>query len=120
VKSLIVAFCLLLVAFPAAAAFVPCRAYSGLSIQQWYGVCGGALQENYREGYGHGMSWDDYVQSMYRIYAGPAPGPAGGDVPNAGMLCNPGAAQCFNHWVRTCQRMATGGSWWITSSQQCN
>jgi hypothetical protein len=115
---------LFLLAAAPAAAFVPCHPVGGLTIGQWFGVCGPALQENYREGYGQGASWDDYVRAAYGAYAqsapAPAPGPMGGGMPNAGMLCSPGAVQCFNHWVRTCQRMATGGSWWMTSANRCD
>lgn len=115
----------LLMAATPAAAFVPCHTVGGLSIDQWFNVCGPALRENYAEGYGRGQDWDAYVQAAYGAYLqspppAPVPGPMGGGLPNAGMLCAPGAVQCFNHWLRTCQRMPTGGSWWVTSANRCD
>lgn len=101
-----------------------CHAPSGLTLQQWFGVCGSVAQEDYAaRGATLGMSFQNYVMAAYQVYlrsglppmASP-PLAAGG---NAGMLCSPGASQCFNGWMRTCQRMATGGSWWVTSAQRC-
>ncbi len=107
----------LLVSTPAAA-FVPCRPMDGLSIDQWFNACEPALREDYSEGYGRGQDWDGYVRSAYATYAQSAP-PMGGGMPHGGMLCAPGMRQCFNHWVRSCQLMPTGGSWWVTSANRC-
>jgi hypothetical protein len=111
-----------LAASPAAAGI--CHAPAGLNLQQWFGVCGGVLQQDYAtNGPGLGMSFQNYVMAGYQIYlrsgmpAMGSPSPMAGA--NAGMLCSPGASQCFNGWLRTCQRMGTGGSWWVTSAQQC-
>jgi hypothetical protein len=112
----------LLAASPAAAGV--CHAPPGLSLQQWFGVCGAVVQQDYAvRGPSAGMSFQNFVLATYQIYlrselpaAGAPPPVVGG---GAGMLCSPGASQCFNGWLRTCQRMATGGSWWVTSAQQC-
>ena len=106
-----------------------CHAPPGLTLQQWFGVCGSVAQEDYAvRGATLGMSFQNYVMAAYQVYLrsglppmAPPPLAAGGLAAggNAGMLCSPGASQCFNGWMRTCQRMATGGSWWITSAQRC-
>jgi len=118
IRRAFVALALAVAASPAPA-YVKCNVWPGLTIDQWRQICAAALQEDYREGSGAGMSWQEYVERMYAIYAQPVapPPPAAGGM----MQCAPvGVGQCFNHWWRTCQRMPGGsGTWWITSSQRC-
>ena len=109
-------------------AIVWCMPQPLLPFQQWYQVCLSALQQNYYEG-GGGMTWPQFVQGGYNGYVyvlthGSLPGVGGGGgfAGRGGglMQCSPGAMQCFNHWLRTCQVMPNGsGSWWITGAQQC-
>jgi hypothetical protein len=105
-----------------------CTPPAGMGIQQWYSICANALQQAYSEGMGQGLPYDAFVQSMFQVYAQPVIGAGGGDGYGGGgyggggggaMLCQPGSMQCFNGYVRTCQGMATGGSWWITSARRC-
>ncbi len=106
-------------------AMARCNIVGGFNIQQWYSICGPALQQDYAMGAGRGMPFQQFVMAMYQIYLQPPrmqgmpamPAPAMG---NAGMMCAIGSSQCFNGWLRTCQQMATGGSWWVTSAQRCN
>jgi hypothetical protein len=110
--------CLLLLS--SAPAFAQgCSPPAGMGIQQWYSICAPALQQAYAQGMGQGMPYDAFVRSMFQTYAQPVqqfqPVPQGG----GGMMCNIGETQCFNGYLRQCQPMATGGSWWVTGAQQC-
>ena len=95
-----------------------CSPPAGMGIQQWYSICAPALQQTYAQGMGGNLSFDGYVQSMYQVYAQPVrqamPQYSGG-----GMQCNIGQTQCFSGYLRQCQPMPTGGSWWITGAQRC-
>ena len=106
-----------LLSIASAAAQGGCEPPAGMSIQQWYGVCGQALQQAYSAGMGQGAPFQTFVQSMYQVYARPVQNFSGGG--QAGNLCELGSSECFNGYARTCQRLPTGGTWWVTSSQQC-
>jgi hypothetical protein len=117
-KSVIAVALLLLMTLPAFAQ--RCTPPAGMDIRQWYSICEPALQQAFAGGAARGLSYDDFVQSMYRVYAQPvrqqSPYPV---PPTGGMLCVIGQTQCFNGYLRQCQPMPTGGSWWITGSQRC-
>jgi hypothetical protein len=90
-----------------------CSPPAGMGIRQWYSICGPALQQAYQQGMGQGLPYDSFVQSMYQIYAQPVRSAPGG------MTCAVGQTQCFNGYLRRCQTMPTGGTWWVTGTQQC-
>jgi hypothetical protein len=98
-----------------------CSPPAGLGIEQWYGVCQQALQQAYSMGMGQGAPFQVFVQSAYQVYAQPVGGQNGDQNAgqNGGQSCELGASECFNGYARTCQQMPTGGTWWITGSQQC-
>ncbi len=117
-------FAVTLLAVSASPAAANCSPPAGMGIQQWYSICGGALQQAYSQGMGQGLDFDAFVQSMFQVYAQPVMGAGaygGGGYSGGGgaMMCQPGALQCFNGYVRTCQGMATGGTWWVTGARRC-
>jgi len=103
----------------AAPTLANCNPPAGMPIQQWYAICSLALQQAYSMGQGQGMSFANFVQAMYGVYAQPVGGPLSQGAP-MGNACNPGALACFNGWLRTCQMMPTGSTLWITGAQRCN
>ncbi len=114
-KHLAIAVFLLLTS---ASAFAQgCSPPAGMGIQQWYSICAPALQQAYAQGMGQGLPFDAFVRSMFQTYAQPVGGGGGGGA--GGMMCAIGQTQCFNGYLRQCQPMATGGSWWVTGPQQC-
>ncbi len=101
---------------PVASAFAQgCSPPAGMGMQQWYSICGSALQQAYAQDTGRGLSYDNFVQLMYQTYAQPVrPSPRPGPI-----TCAVGQTQCFNGYLRQCQTMPTSGTWWVTGPQQC-
>ena len=100
-----------------------CSPPAGMSFDQWFGTCQGALEQAYQMGMGQGAPYQAFVQSMYMTYAQPVQNMGGqmqGDPGSAGNTCEEGSTECFNGYLRTCQPMATGGTWWVTGAQQCD
>lgn len=102
-----------------------CNPPGGMSIQQWYMVCGQSLQQDYSMGAGQGYSFDAFVQGMYQIYEIPpqqqgySPVPQGmGGAPQGIMNCSLGDTKCQAGWVYTCESVGSG-SMWKTGAQRC-
>lgn len=114
-------FCVALAFGGASPALAGCNPPAGMLIQQWYGVCGEALQEAYAQGMGNGMPFENFVGAMYQVYAQPVMQQPQPTVQPAPMqMCTPGATACFSGWLRTCQTMATGSTMWMTGAQRCD
>ncbi len=90
---------------------------AGQSPQQWYSICGPALQQAYQQGMGQGAPYNLFVDNMYRIYAQPVMSMPQQSMPMNNQ-CNPGATQCFSGWLRTCVPGPMGATW-RTGAQRC-
>jgi hypothetical protein len=104
----------MMIAVPAMAD-ADCYPPLGLPIGAWYNMCAPAIQQLYQR-VGPNMPYEQFTQMLYGQYVntwsgqqGPVPGP---------QTCPLGAAQCFNHYLRTCQAVGVG-TMWITGAQRC-
>src|SRR5665213_693998 len=96
-KLRLVAIFVLLSAAPALAQ--GCSPPAGMSFDQWFGTCQGALVQAYQMGMGQGAPYQVFVQSMYMTYAQPVQsmgGPMQNGGGSAGNMCEQGAEECFN------------------------
>jgi hypothetical protein len=126
-KKLAIFLLMILCAAPAAAA---CNPPPGLPLQQFYALCANDLQQQYIQNGGPraGVPFQIYVQSIYQSYmqtsarmlgGGMGAAPPAYSAPGGNFLCALGTTQCFNGYLRKCEPMPTGGSWWITGAQEC-
>jgi len=68
-KKLVMLVCAIAFAQPAAACVPP----PGLSLQQWYGICGRDMEDGFARGFGGRQSHDAFMASMYRMYQSSQP-----------------------------------------------
>ena len=102
----------------ATSAFAQCMPPPGLTIQQWYNICGQLVQGAYAQGLGQGMSYDAFVAGIYGRYVQAWSVPQQMPMPVGPQQCTLGQQQCFSGWARTCQQVGNG-TMWITGAQRC-
>ena len=108
------------VLFASSQGFAACFPPPGLGPQQWYSMCGPTMEDGYAQGMGRGLSHDDFMLTMYRMYLSSAAGPAPA-MPQPGPVmqqCAVGTTQCFSGWLRRCE-MRGYSAMWITGAQRC-
>ena len=101
------------------AAKADCNPLPGLSIDQFYAVCQGDLQQAYSTGMGQGQPFDVFVRWIYSGYvAGPQMSMQNQQSPTLIQNCPLGQTQCFAGWFRRCE-VRGNVTMWITGAQRC-
>jgi opacity protein-like surface antigen len=102
----------------AGSAAAQCYPPPGLSIQQFYSMCRGMVDQGYAQ-FGGGMPYQNFVAMFYQSYLTSQAAPPMQPQMTPGLQqCALGTSMCFSGWFRTCQAVGNG-TMWITGAQRC-